>query len=194
MTELFCFLVRTIFAAFEVHFLLLLRKMKKSNYFVLFHQIFRLQVTCMTNLIRKTLKLLNLTWNYFFMKIRQTTFCVKLLRGLVFVWKLTQDKQMWNLKPLSGKSVFCGVKAHSTLHISGVCSDIWIADETKSTHTINCALIQNKQLAWIWPQTDRSFWTSGSLKYSWFWLKFRITLLNHLMHWFMFTWQPYHRT
>ena len=62
----------------------------------------------MTNSIRKTLKLLNLTRNEIFMKIRKTAFSVKLPRGLKIVLKINSEQKDVPFITIIDESVSCG--------------------------------------------------------------------------------------
>ena len=78
----------------------------------------RLQVTCMTHLIRKTLKLLNFPKNQNFMKIRKNAFSVKLPTGYEIVLNVNSGQKDVSFITIIGKAVSCETsKGHSASKI-----------------------------------------------------------------------------
>ena len=143
---------------------------------------------CMTHLVRKTLKLLNLTEHQMFLKIRKIAFSVKLHNGLEMFWKLTHDKKMGLFLPVlpslflwNKLRSFCDPNIPSTQHkfLQRIfnCRNRRIVKFSENGKL--CLALIVKKMALIWLQTDQSLWISGSSK---FWLKFRVTPLCHLMH------------
>ena len=120
-------------------------------------------MTCMTLLIRQTLKRLNMTRNEIFMTVRKNTFSIKLPRGLEIVLKVNSRQNDVSFIAFFCKSVCRGTSyGHSATNISHPLCTLLVCAATFELpikrnrrmidfflKTVNCVSIQNKKVAWI---------------------------------------------